>query len=661
MTVHGLRMLVATLAMLGLASPALAAPPAPVPAIAAPTPRPPLIPTSSFTERNGLEDMSLSPDGNRIALKATTADGKVHLAVLDAATRAGKSNLVMPPKNTLEWFQWAGNHRLLVSLSALGTLFDAEVKFTRLFVYDLDTDTFTVVGTRTMGIDGDDLVFTDPAGEFVLLSIQQDIYQYPSVWKFPLDGTATKNGRKVQGAKPNVWSWFADDSGVVRMGFEFLDSGAFRVLYRRAEGDDFKTIAKITEDNADDTVWDVLRIISDSDVGYVLKPNDAGQVVLRKFDYATRTPGEVIFTAPDGWDLSDLSLNETNQPLAVTYTDDHDRTVWFEPKMKLLQARLEKAMHGNEVQIVSRAKDGSRMLVWAGSENDPGAMYVYTAANAHLDLMVGYKTALDPQTMPAPRPISYKARDGTEIHGYLTLPLGRDPRNLPLIVLPHGGPYGIRDKLDFDFEVQFLANRGYAVLQPNYRGSGGYGQKFEDLGAGQIGRKMQDDIDDAMDWAVAQGYVDAKRVCVVGSSYGGYAALWAVTRNPERYRCAASFAGVTDWNKQLSYDRNFFSRKGAKNWRSRVTGEQQGFNLDMVSPVEQIARLTRPALLAHGEDDTNVPFKQFKMMRDAAAKAGKPIEVLTFADEGHGFDKEEDATKWLDTLGAFLTKYNPAY
>lgn len=604
--------------------------------------------------------MSLSPDGNSIALKATTKDGKVHLAVLDAATRAPRHNLVMPVKNTMEWYRWAGNHRILVSLSQLGTLFDVEIRFTRLFVYDLDTQAFTLVGSKTMGISGDDLVYTDPAGEYVLLSIQRDIYEYPSVWRFPLDGTAAKNGKKVQTSKPHVWSWFADDRGVVRMAFEFLDSGAFKVLYRRTEADDFKSIAKVTEANADDTVWDVLRIISDSDVGYVLKPNDAGQVVLRKFDYATRTPGEVIFTAPGGWDLTDISLTEANQPLAVTYTDDHDRTVWFDTKMKSLQTRLEKAMVGNEIQIISRAKDGSRMLVWSGSENDPGAMYVYTAANAHLDLMVGYQTALAPATMPPPRPIVYKARDGTEVHGYLTLPLGREPKNLPLIVMPHGGPYGIRDRLDFDYEVQFLANRGYAVLQPNYRGSGGYGQKFEDLGAGQIGRKMQDDIDDAMDWAVAQGYADAGRVCVVGSSYGGYAALWAVTRNPERYRCAASFAGVTDWNKQLSYDRDFFSRTSAKKWMSRVRGDQQGFNLDMVSPVQQVARLSRPVLLAHGEDDTNVPFKQFKMMRDAAAKAGKPVEVLTFADEGHGFTKAEDATKWLDTLDAFLMKYNPA-
>ena len=625
-----------------------------------PPPRPPRIATAAFTERSGFEDLKMSPDGNNIALKATTKDGKVHMAVLDAATRTSLHNLVVPARNTLEWFSWAGNRRVLLSLSQLGKIFDTEVRYTRLFAYDLDTRTFNYIGTKGMGISGDDLVYSDPAGQFVLLAIQSDIYEYPSVWRFPLDGTAGKGAKRVQSAKNNVWSWFADTQGVVRMGFEVLDSGAIKVLYRPSEVADFKTIAKIDTDKEDDDVWDVVRIISGSDEGYVLKKNDSGQVVLRKFDYATRTPGETMFAAPDGWDLTEAQLGQDYRPVAAYYTDDRDRTVWFEPKMKALQARFERALKGSEVQIISRARDGSRMIVWAGSESDPGAIYIYTAKDSKLELLYALKPALDPAQLAVPKPVKFKARDGTELHGYLTLPPGRDPRALPLIVLPHGGPYGVRDKLDFDSEVQFLANRGYAVLQPNYRGSTGYGSTFAELGSGQIGRKMQDDLDDAMDWAVAQGYVDRGRVCVVGSSYGGYAALWAVTRNPERYRCAASFAGVTDWNQQLSYDRNYFSRAGNKKWRTRIRGEASGFNLDTVSPARQVSRLTRPVLLAHGEDDTNVPFKQFKLMRDGAAAAKVPIQVLTFADEGHGFDKAEDFTNWLDTLGAFLTKNNPA-
>lgn len=657
------RIALAVLFLAGASAPALAQPVAPASAPqAAPTKvaRPPLIPTSAFTQQSGLEDMSLSPDGNRIALRATNKDGKVRLAVLDADTRAVLHSLVIPDKNTLEWFDWAGNHRVLVSLSQLGTVFDVEVRFTRLFVYDLDTRTFTVVGRKQEGIDGDDLVYTDPAGEYVLKSMQRDLFDPPAVWRFPLDGTAEKTGKVIQPSKADVWDWMADDSGVVRMGFQYDGYGGIKVLYRRTAAEDFKSIAKLTEKNAEDAVWDVIRIVSESDEGYVLKPNDAGQMVLRKFNYATRTPGEVVYAAPDSWDLSDFSLDQANKPLWAIYTDDHDHVVWFDAKVKSVQARLEKALKGQEVRVFSRAKDGSRMLVWAGAENDPGAIYVYTAATAHLDMMHAYKTELQLDQLAQPRAIEFKARDGTRIRGYLTLPMGRDPKNLPLIILPHGGPFGVRDKLDFDYEVQFLANRGYAVLQPNYRGSDGYGQAFEKLGQGEVGRKMQDDLDDGMDWAVAQGYADAKRVCVVGSSYGGYAAMWAVIRNPERYRCGASFAGVSDFKQQLKYDDKFFSREGSRKFRRTIKGEDDKFDLDLISPAKQVARLTRPLLLVHGEDDTTVPFKQFKLMRDAAAKAGKPVELLTFKEEGHGFGKEEDATKWLDTLGAFLAKNNPA-
>jgi dipeptidyl aminopeptidase/acylaminoacyl peptidase len=620
--------------------------------------RPARIPTADFTETSGLDGPEISPDGNWILLKAVRG-GKGYLAVLDAATRGLVLSIALSDKSDLDWYNWAGNGRILIALSALDTLFAEEVRVTRLYVFDIATRGMSLVGKKTQGIDGDDVLFTDPAGQYVLLEMQRSIYDWPSVWRFPLDGTAEKAGVEVQKPKDGVVSWSTDDAGTVRLGFQIAGSSAVKILYRRSASDDFKAIGKFSEDSKEDDFWDVLRIVAGSDEGFALKPDDSGRLALRKFNYATRAAGETVFAVP-GWDVDGFSLDDSNQPLAAWYTDERDRIAWFEPKMKKLQARLEKALKGSEVWIGSRAKDSSRAIVWQGGPDDPGVYYVFSADKSTLDVLYTNKPRLTPEVLAKPRAIAFKARDGAEIRGFLTLPRGLPPKALPLIVLPHGGPYGVRDKLDYDSEVQFLANRGYVVLQPNYRGSGGYGEAFEKLGDGQIGRAMQDDIDDATDWAVAQGYADPRRVCVVGASYGGYAALWAVIRNPERYRCAASFAGVTDWKKQIGYDRRFLSSKGSKARKAQVRGEDDKFDLDLVSPVAQVERLTRPVLLAHGEEDSNVPFKQYKLLRDAAAKAGKPLELLPFAEEGHGFDKPENQGKWLDTLEAFLARHNPA-
>lgn len=624
---------------------------------AQPEGRPARIAVEALAKGNGLSDMKLSPDGKMIGLRSTL-QGSEWLAVVDVATKHATHRLALPNKNNLEWFRWAGSGKLLISLSTRAAYLDEEVRLSRLYYYDLATRKMVMVGQPDMGPVGDDVLFVDPAGEYLLLAMQRTIFDYPSVWRFALTENPNKGAREVQHQTKGIWEWYADDAGTVRMGMAF-DRAKIRVLYRAKPEDPLREIARITEDNLDDKRWDVLRIVAGSDEGLVLEPNDQGRIAVRKFNYATREVGEVVYQVPD-WDISDALTDKDGKMLAAFYTDDRDRAVWFEPGLKSIYAKFEKALPGQQVWIISRAEDDSRMLVWVGNESNPGQVFLYDAAKRSLDSFSDELPNLDRSLTVAPTPIRYAARDGTVINGYLTLPRGRTPKQLPLIVMPHGGPYGVRDKLEFDNTVQLLANRGYAVIQPNYRGSAGYGKAFSELGAGQIGRKMQDDLDDARDWAVRQGIADPSRVCIVGASYGGYAALWGAIRNPEHYRCAISFAGVTDWNKQLKYDANFFTRKGATEWRARVNGEDPGFNLDLVSPVKQIARLTRPVLVAHAEDDTNVPFKQFVLLRDAAAKAGKPIETLTFADEGHGFTSDANETRYLEAIEAFLAKHNPA-
>ena len=255
-------------------------------------------------------------------------------------------------------------------------------------------------------------------------------------------------------------------------------------------------------------------------------------------------------------------------------------------------------------------------------------------------------------------PIKYKARDGLTIPGYLTMPLDRPDHGLPLIVMPHGGPFA-RDTWDYDPYVQFLASRGYVVLQPNFRGSTGYGKDYVEKGYGQWGRGMQDDVDDGVDWLIKSGKVDAKRVCIMGASYGGYAALWGAIRNPEKYRCAVSLSGVTDLPGMLRADRRSFNApRYFRDWQSHVRGEDKKVDLDTVSPLAQAARLNVPVLIAHGEKDDNVLPKQAHQM--VKALAAKPnVEALFYKDEGHGLTKKEDMADFLTHLDAFLAKHNP--
>ena len=431
-----------------------------------------------------------------------------------------------------------------------------------------------------------------------------------------------------------------------------------KIYYRENDRDDFELVDKLRPDDERTRVWNVIRIVSGTDRGYVLEENEAGRVGVRLVDYSTGEVVETFYENPD-WDVDELWLNREGQPMAALYTDDRNQIEWFDEEMDRLHREIGGALGQETVRILTRSRGNERMLVWGGNESDPGALYIFKPETLQLNLLGNYRPEVDFSLLARTQPVQYRARDGLMISAYLTLPRGRDPHNLPLIILPHGGPYGIRDKLEYSDEVQLLANRGYAVLQPNFRGSGGYGEDFYDRGHGQVGRGMQDDLDDGMDWAVAEGIADPSRVCVVGGSYGGYAALWSVLRNPERYRCAASWAGVTDWDRMLRYDRRFLSREGRRQWESQIEGEDD-VRLRELSPFRLGERLNRPVLLAHGTNDTNVPFSQFEDMVKATERAPIPPTTLEVAGAGHSFSRESDEKAWYDALDAFLAEHNPA-
>lgn len=617
--------------------------------------RPPLIPARHFADRNQFRSIKLSPDGSTIAFEGTF-DGKSKIVLMDAATREPIGSIPIEDKLEFEWFRWAGSDKIILSVSYAGEFMGADVRYTRLILIHTKEYWAELLGRKNGVVEGDNVIHVAKDGSYALVSVQASIYDYPSVFRYDLDRKTAI--RSIQGPRDGVWNWVADNTGVVRMGTGW-QGRQLRVFYRSRDGEALKLIGKLKEGDEASKFWSVAQIVSGSDRGYGIgAKEEGGRVGLHIYDYTTGEIVETVYENAD-WDVDDV-LWRDNKPLAVFYTDDRDRVVWFDDKQKQLYDSLGKALPEEEIWITSRAEDDSRMLVWAGGPADPGAIYVFTPGERRMAQLNELRPRIDFRQLARPKAVSFKARDGVRIQAYLTLPRGREAKDLPLIVMPHGGPFWVRDTLSYRDEVQLLANRGYAVLQPNFRGSGGYGEAFHQLGAGQIGRKMQDDLDDAMDWAVAQGIADKGRACLVGGSYGGYAAIWGVIRDPDRWRCAASWAGVTDWDRMLRYDRKFLSRKRGQDWKGLIEGDGSG-TLDEVSPYRLAAQLKRPLLLAHGTEDTNVPFSQFRSMRDAAAKgAAVAPQLLVIEDEGHSFSTPENEGTWYETLEKFLAQHNPA-
>ena len=622
-----------------------------------PPPDPRTIPASAFASRSNLAGAKLSPDGSRFAFR-TIVEDKPLLAIVDAETLKPLRSISLESADEVNWYNWAGPNRILVSVGGFAITNRWFGYYSRLMLYDIEARAMRYIGFDEQGPEGDDVLHVDPAGQFVILSASRDIFNPPDVWRFPLDGSGEKAAVKIQPRQDGIEEWWADDSGVVRLGMNFTSGGATIIHYRSGPDQPLRRISKIKKDSDALENWGVMGIIAGSDTGYAMIESENGKQVLHKVDYNTGARVELVYENPD-WSLDSVISAPGRGPIGVEYIDDAPRVHWLDPEMARHQRNLEQALGGGRVKIFSMSADRSRMLVQHSSASDPGALYVYTPGQKRLDLYANLRPDIDFRAMSEPRPFSFTSRDGHTMHGYLTLPQGGADRALPLIVYPHGGPYGVRDSLVYDDWVQLFASRGYAVLQVNFRGSGGYGTAFEELGDGEMGRRMQDDLDDALDWAVGQGYADPARVCIVGASYGGYAALWGVLRNPDRYRCAASVAGVTDWRDMLRYDRNYLGRSYyRKVWKSKVTGEK-GTDLDTLSPVDQIARLERPVLLVHGSKDRRVPIAQFEKLVAAAKKAGKTLETLE-VDDGHTFVKEENERQLYETLLAFLEKHNPA-
>jgi pimeloyl-ACP methyl ester carboxylesterase len=343
------------------------------------------------------------------------------------------------------------------------------------------------------------------------------------------------------------------------------------------------------------------------------------------------------------------------------YWEDRLKFEFADPKlrdtMNVLDASFQKAWN---LIPVDRAMGNKRWLIHAGNATSPGGYYIYDAERKAADEVGLLHPALGLVKPGQVFAVGYSARDGMKINAYLTTPPGwtdKSPKP-PLIVMPHGGPE-VRDLYTYTPLVQFLASRGYAVFQPNFRGSAGYGKAFQDAGRGHWGDAVQHDIADGVKFLIDQGVADAARICIFGASYGGYAAMMGAVRHPELYKCAASASGPTDLARMLRWERNEEGSNSSsyRYWVSQIGDPgKDAEKIEAASPALHAAKIGVPIFLAHGKRDNTVPIEQSEFMRDALKKAGKPVELSTFENAGHGF-VGRDAVRYFKELESFFGKH----
>jgi dipeptidyl aminopeptidase/acylaminoacyl peptidase len=374
---------------------------------------------------------------------------------------------------------------------------------------------------------------------------------------------------------------------------------------------------------------------------------------LYKLNLGTREAVKV--RGVDGVDVADLVTDLTGRRIVGVVTEiDKPEAHWLDEtdRAAKMHRSLAKTFPGHVVSIVSTSRDGFRAIVFVYSDVNPGDYYLFDSRAMHMDYLFAASRWIAPEKMRRKEPFVFKARDGVTLHGYLTKPSGAAPH--PMVVLPHGGPHGVRDRWNYEWDVQLLANRGYAVLQVNFRGSDGFGVEFEASGYREWGGKMQDDITDATHWAIDNKLADPARIGIFGISYGGYAAMMGAVREPKLYRCAIGYAGVYDLELMFVEGDAPQSRLG-RSYLAAALGNDVA-QLRSRSPANNAAQIQVPVLLIHGKEDGRADFKHAKKMKAALEANRKQFEWMALRREGHGVYDEETRREVYERILKFLDR-----
>ena len=612
------------------------------------------IPIESFFKLPQYASMTLSPDGKHIAALAPLGE-RQGLIVIDLEKRKATPIASAPHLDAVQAY-WVNSNRIVYRFATLGERVD-DVRGGIYLAIDRDgsnrrelrVEGRPVVVVRTFPNESDDVIVRMPgrggttpvAGDIRRMNIRTGVSESLSL------------------GKPEVGqgeSWIVDDKGTTRV-FTAYNPRLTQVFYRAGPQAAWTKIAQFARHTREDA-FTALAIAEDGKSIYVSSRHGGDKSAIYRYDPEKKAFGEAAARHPQV-DV-DTTITDHGVVRGVWFDADRPGTVWFEEDLARVQSAIDKALP-DRVNSLSWSDDRSRFLVQSYSDVSPGSFFLFDRNSGKLEWLADRRPWIKPEEMSPMRAVRLPARDGKEIPAYLTMPRGSSGKNLPIVVVVHGGPWVHGDSWRWNPEVQFLASRGYAVLQPNFRGTLRYGWDYYASSFRQWGLTMQDDVEDALKWAIAEGIADPSRACIYGGSYGGYAAMMGVAKTPDLFKCAINYVGVTDLTLLLtaSWSDTWHSQFAVYSWSQLIgTTEKDSERLEATSPTKLAARIKAPVMMAYGASDIRVVPEHGTMMKAALERAGNPPEVWMMVDgEGHGFRRADNQVMFYGAMEKFLDKH----
>ncbi|WP_332876707.1 alpha/beta hydrolase family protein [Massilia sp. S19_KUP03_FR1] len=647
-------------------------------ALAAPAPMPASrVPVDVFFAHASFGGAVLSPNGKSLAARGVAKNGRQVLVVIDLATRDGTLAAAYNDAD-IRQFQWVNDERLVYTLGDRQLAEGQRVLAPGLYAVNRD-------GSKPLQLAERDASFVRegsrlknnilPWHTYLMAPGAQDtdfIYVSSPAWDDSGYGNNiehvdllrlnTLTGSAQAVPRPgNTMEWLLDQKGQPRLATTRKKDVA-SVYYRDPATDAWRIVASYDAYLPDAAGFEPIGFGPDGAL-YVTSTQHSDTASLRRFDLVTgQVTGQALIAAP-GFDVDAELVGNRATMLGARISTDARSMVWFDPAMQATQAAIDQALPGM-VNLVTVAADPAApwLLVESFSDKVPSRYFLYKRATRELSPVGNSHAAIDPARMGSQEMVHYKARDGLVIPALLTLPAGGVRKGLPLVVLVHGGPWVRGATWGWDAQSQFLASRGYAVLEPSFRGSTGLGHRHFSAGFKQWGLAMQDDLADGARWAIAQGVADPARICIAGASYGGYAVLMGLINDPALYKCGVEWAGVTDL--ALMYNDAWFTAGSDADDNSRKYGMPRllgdpvadAVQLKATSPVEQAARITQPLLMAYGGADRRVPIVHGRRLYSKAKATNARVEWIEYGNEGHGWGLPANRIDFWTRVEKFLDK-----